>query len=70
MLYNRWWKEKGVAENCDADDTKGDANALGIDNVGGNSLYIYIYIYIYILNTSFLLLLLYMVQLIQNYKYI
>ena len=36
MLYNKWWKEKGGAGQCDVDDkAKKDANALAIANVGG-----------------------------------
>ena len=35
-LYNRWWKEKGGAGQCDVDDkNKKDASALAIANVGG-----------------------------------
>jgi len=35
-LYNRWWKERGGAGHCDADEKgKKDANALAIANVGG-----------------------------------
>ena len=35
MLYNKWWKEKGVSGKCDSDEGKKDANALAIANVGG-----------------------------------
>ena len=38
LLYNKWWKERGVGVSCDADDAKGNANALGIENVGGKWL--------------------------------
>ena len=34
VLYNRWWKQKGVSGKCDADEKK-DANALEVANVGG-----------------------------------
>ena len=35
MMYNKWWKQKGGAGQCDVDDSKKDANALAIANVGG-----------------------------------
>lgn len=35
-LYDRWWKQRGGAGQCDNDDKgKKDANALAIANVGG-----------------------------------
>ena len=35
-LYNKWWKEKGGAGQCDVEDkNKKDASALAIANVGG-----------------------------------
>ena len=42
ILYDKWWKEKGVAAACDAEEAKGDASALGIANVGGTSMFILI----------------------------
>ena len=36
VLYNTWWKDKGVATPCDSEENKGNANALGVENVGGN----------------------------------
>jgi len=37
MLYEKWWKEYGGAGQCDTgdDNTRKDANALTIANVGG-----------------------------------
>ncbi|XP_015787527.1 glutamate receptor ionotropic, kainate 2-like [Tetranychus urticae] len=35
MLYNKWWKNSGIACNRDDKNKEGKANALGVDNIGG-----------------------------------
>ena len=39
VLSNKWWRDKGVATPCDSEENKGNANALGVENVGGAYMY-------------------------------